>query len=127
MIDALFNQTNYVALKKMLDATALRHEAIANNIAHVEVPRYQRIDLAPSFAEELRQAVSAGGQSQVSQIKPRVEVDRTAIARTRDGNTVQLEDELLKMNQNAVAHQMEVQMLTASLLKLRLAITGRSS
>jgi flagellar basal-body rod protein FlgB len=127
MIEALFNQTNYVALKKMLDATALRHEAISSNIAHVEVPRYQRIDVAPSFESELRQALSSGGQERLSQVQPRLEVDRTAIARTRDGNTVQLENELLLLNQNAVAHQLETQLVTGSLLKLRQAITGRST
>jgi len=43
MIDGLFNQTNYVAAKKMLDATALRHEAIASNLANLETPRYKRV------------------------------------------------------------------------------------
>jgi flagellar basal-body rod protein FlgB len=127
MIDALFNQPNYLALKKMLDATALRQEAIASNIANVEVPRYQRIDLAPSFTQELKQAVSSKTAGSVEGLKPRLEVDGTAVARTRDGNTVQLENELLLMNQNAVAHQLETQLLTSSLLRLRQAITGRST
>ena len=58
MIDGLFNQTNYVAAKKMLDLTALRHEAIASNLAHVETPRYKRLDVSSSFANELQQAAS---------------------------------------------------------------------
>jgi flagellar basal-body rod protein FlgB len=53
--------------------------------------------------------------------------DPTAVANTRDGNTVQLESELLKMNQNTVAHALETQMITGQLLRLRLAITGRPS
>ena len=44
-----------------------------------------------------------------------------------DGNTVQLEDELLAMNQNTLQHTLETQLITGSLLKLRLAITGRAA
>jgi flagellar basal-body rod protein FlgB len=42
MIEALFNQTGYLAAKKTLDAVALRQEAIANNIANLETPGYKR-------------------------------------------------------------------------------------
>jgi len=33
MIEGLFNQTNYVATKKMMDATTLRQEALASNMS----------------------------------------------------------------------------------------------
>ena len=59
MIEALFNQTNYAATKKMMDATALRHEAIASNIANIETPNYKRIDIAPSFQAELQSAMGS--------------------------------------------------------------------
>src|SRR6266536_1461143 len=98
MIEGLFNQTNYVAAKKMLDVTALRHEAIASNLANLETPHYKRMDVAPAFASELRQ----------------------------DGNNVQLETELLKLNQNFLEHQLETQLVSGAMMKLRLAITGRS-
>ena len=49
MIQSLFNQSNYVVTKKLLDATVLRHQAIAGNLANVETPNYKRIDVAPSF------------------------------------------------------------------------------
>ena len=42
MIDALFNDPTYLAGKKMLDAIALRQEAIAANIANLETPGYIR-------------------------------------------------------------------------------------
>ena len=40
MIQTLFNQSNYVVTKKLLDATVLRHQAIAGNLANVETPNY---------------------------------------------------------------------------------------
>ncbi|MCX8154880.1 MAG: flagellar basal body rod protein FlgB [Verrucomicrobiae bacterium] len=125
MISALFNQPNYVAAKQMLDATMLRHEAIASNLANLETPGYQRVDVSPAFENELRQAISSKDPARIASLTPRLEVDTTAVARNRDGNTVQLEQELLKLNQNSLAHAVETQLITGTLLKLRLAITGR--
>ncbi len=127
MIDALFNQTNYVATKRMLDATALRHEAIASNIANLETPGYKRIDVASSFNEEFNRALAARDSATVSQLQPALVVDTAAVANNRDGNTVQLENELMQLNQNTLAHTVETQLISGKLLQLRLAITGRSA
>ena len=127
MIEGLFNQTNYVAAKKMLDATALRHEAIASNLANLETPRYKRVDVASSFAAELQQAVAAKDESGIADVQPQLATDPSAMPVRKDGNTVQLETELLKLNQNFLEHQLETQLVTGALLKLRLAITGRPS
>jgi flagellar basal-body rod protein FlgB len=125
MIEALFNQPNYVATKKLMDATILRHEAIASNLANSETPQYKRLDIAPSFKEELNHALNSGSPGQIAQVEPRLAVDATALPQGRDGNTVQMENELLQMSQNSLAHAVESQMLTASLVRLRLAISGK--
>lgn len=125
MISALFEQSNYVATKRLLDASVARHEAIASNLANLETPNYKRLDLDPSFVQELSRAVASGNASEISGIQPRLAVDSQAIAQTKDGNTVQLETELVRMGQNFVEHSLETQMITSSLMRLRLAITGR--
>ncbi len=127
MIDAIFSQPNYVAEKKLLDVSELRHQAIASNIANLETPNYRRIDVAPSFATELQQAIASKDASQIASLQPRLEVDPTAVAANRDGNTVQLETELANLQQNTVEHSLETQLITSSLLRLRMAITGRSA
>lgn len=127
MIEGLFNQSNYAATKKMMDATALRHEAIASNLANIETPNYKRIDIAPSFQSELTAAMGAKDVSKISSLSPSFAEDHTAVAANRDGNTVQLETELLKLNQNTISHTLETHLVTGTLLKLRLAITGRPS
>jgi flagellar basal-body rod protein FlgB len=127
MIEALFNQPNYVATKKMMDATALRHEAIASNIANVETPNYKRIDVGASFAQELKVAVASQDLQKISSLRPSLSEDSNAIAATRDGNTVQLETELMNLNQNTLAHTLETQLVTGTLMRLRMAITGRTS
>ena len=127
MIDALFSQTNYAVMKKMLDATALQQEAISSNLSSIEKPGYKRIDLDASFASQLKNAIGGKDIEQILSLKPSLTVDSTAVSNTKDGNTVQLEKEMLKMNQNSVAHAVETQLVTGQLLRLRLAITGRPS
>jgi flagellar basal-body rod protein FlgB len=127
MIEALFNAPNYAATKRMLDATALRHEAIASNLANVETPGYQRVDVAPSFSAELRSALQAGDAAKLAQAQPSLAVDSKAVAANRDGNTVRIEEELMHLSQNTFAHSLETQLITGALLKLRMAITGRGN
>jgi len=125
MIEALFNQPNYLAAKKTLDAVALRQEAINNNLANLETPGYKRVDLAPSFEQELQKATTSNDPQQISSLTPSLAVDTKAKASSKDGNTVQLEQELMKMNQNAMTHSLETQMVSNMLAKMRLAITGK--
>ncbi len=126
MIEALFNQPNYQATKKLLDVSVMRHEALASNLANLETPNYKRVDVSPAFEAELRQAVGTQDPSMIAAIHPRLEVDTGAKSSGRDGNTVQLETELMKLNQNTLEHTLETQLVSSSLLKLRYAITGRA-
>lgn len=127
MIDGLFTQTNYLAAKRLLDLTALRHEAIASNLANLETPNYKRLDVTSAFESQLRQAVASRDAAQLARLRPELAVDATAVSSRRDGNTVQLEQELMRMNQNMVEHALSTQLITGRLLRLKLAITGRSA
>lgn len=125
MIEALFSQPNYLAAKKTLDAVELRQEAINNNLANLETPGYKRVDLAPSFEAELQKAAGAGDGREISSLQPKLATDTTAKPSGKDGNTVNLEQELMRMNQNALTHQVETQMVSNMLAKMRMAITGK--
>jgi flagellar basal-body rod protein FlgB len=125
MIDALFSQPNYLAAKKMLDSTVLRHEAIASNLANVETPNYKRLDVAPSFETELQQAIASRDPQQIAATQPELAVDTEATSGRSDGNTVLLETEMMKLNQNMIEHTLETQLVSSSLQKLRTAITGQ--
>ena len=125
MIDGLFASTNYQGVKKMLDATVMRHEAIASNLANIETPHYKRIDLNPSFASNLSGAINSQSRSGVENLRPTVSVDFKALAQNEDGNTVQLEGEMLHLQDNTLAHQMQTQLITCALQKLRYAISTR--
>lgn len=127
MIDALFNQPGYLGAKRMLDATVARHDAIAANIANAETPHYKRVDLAPSFRAELQSALAGQDAGKLGSLRPELAVDSQALPVNRDGNTVNLEHELVELSQNSLQHAVETQLVSSSLLKLRLAITGKSA
>ena len=126
MIDALFGDSNYMAAKKMLDLNVLRHEAIASNIANVETPNYKRLDVSKSFESQLSQAVASRDAAQIAGLQPELTVDTQANTGRLDGNNVQLENEMLNLNQNMVEHALETQLVSYSLTKMRMAITGKS-
>ena len=126
MIDALFNNPNYMAAKKALDAVALRQDAIASNIANLETPGYRRVDVSPSFKSELARACSSGDPQQIASLHPTITADPNAVPNSRDGNTVNFEYEMMQLNQNMLAHALETQLVTNSILKLKLAITGKN-
>jgi len=126
MIDALFNQPDYLAAKKQLDAIALRQNAIASNIANLETPGYKRLDVAPAFNSQLERACAARDPQQIAALQPQLAVDASAAAVSPDGNTVNLESELLAMNKNSLANTLETQLVTTDFYRLRMAITGKS-
>jgi flagellar basal-body rod protein FlgB len=127
MIDALFNQPDYLAAKKQLDAITLRQDAIASNIANLETPGYKRLDVAPAFNSELERACAARDPEQIAALNPQLAVDPNAAAVSPDGNTVNLESELLEMNKNSLAGTLQTQLISTEFYRLRMAITGKSS
>jgi flagellar basal-body rod protein FlgB len=127
MINELFSQPNYVGSKKLLDATVMRQQAIASNLANLEKPNYKRIDLDPGFRTELQRAVASKNVDQISSLQPKLALDSKAVPNSKDGNTVKLEEELIQLSQNTLEHTLGTQLVTGNLLKLRLAITGRAS
>lgn len=125
MIEALFSDPNYVAQKRLMDATVLRHEALAANIANLETPGYKRVDLPKNFTEEFAARLRSG-QPEKSPAPVLVE-DRDATSERPDGNNVDLDKELLTMSGNSMQFETLSEFVSASLRQLRLAITGRQS
>ena len=127
LVASLFSSDNYTAVKKMMDVAALRHAAIASNIANVSTPGYKRVDLSKTFEDELRGRIERGNASDISAITPRTEVDTLAPSTRADGNNVQLDSEMLSMTTNTSNFEALTQFASGSLKQLRVAITGRTA
>lgn len=126
MIDPIFQTDNYQLARKLLDAAVLRQEAIATNVANAETPGFRRLDLAPDFATQLKSRMASGDLGRTADtIRPQLAEDLTARSVRPDGNTVEIERELIAMNRNSVEHQFLSDVVSTNLKQLRMAITGR--
>jgi flagellar basal-body rod protein FlgB len=95
------------AVSLALDAAALRHQALASNIANAATPGYQ--PLRVSFEEQLeamRASLRAGRlePSLLATIQPKLE--REALVEGSPGGTqVALDSQVAKISENAVHYQ----------------------
>ena len=126
MIEGVFNQTNYLLAKQMLDVSAVRHSALASNLANVETKGYKRVDVSADFAAQLKTAVARGDKSRITQLKPMVELDPTSTQVRPDGNNVQLDTELMEINRNALEYEFLTQYLTGTFTSMKAAINGKA-
>ncbi len=128
MIDPIFQSDNYQLARKLFDASVLRQEAIASNIANAETPGYRRLDVAADFAEQLKARSQTGelARSGTDSLRPTLVQDPRARSVRPDGNSVDIEQELLAMNRNSVEHEFLADVVTANIKQLKMAITGRS-
>ena len=127
MLDPIAPTGTYPLARTLLDVAALRHEAIATNIANVETPGFRRLDIAPDFAAQLQSRLASGKLNDApGALRPQLAADPNARSVRPDGNNVEIESELLAMNRNAVEYEFLADIVSNNLKQLRLAITGRS-
>ena len=93
-------------------------------MANVETPGFKRRDLPKTFADELRRAVDRQDFRRVA-LLPRSAEDRQAKPVRVDGNTVQLDEEMLAMNRNALNYEYLSGAVGGSIKELNLTIRGR--
>jgi flagellar basal-body rod protein FlgB len=127
MIDPIFQSDNYQLARKLLDGAVLRQEAIASNIANAETPGYRRLDVSGDFASELRARLGQpGAVGSFADIQPKLVEDLNARSVRPDGNSVEIERELLEMNRNTVEYDFLADVVSRNIKQLRMAITGRT-
>lgn len=106
-------------LAQVLDASALRHRVIAQNVANVNTPGYKRLEVA--FEADLAKALAS--PTGTAPVKPRV-VNVDGPERV-DGNTVDIDAEMNALSKNALLYQAAAQIMASRVATLRSAITGR--
>jgi flagellar basal-body rod protein FlgB len=128
MVDPVFQSDNYVLARRLLDAAVLRQEAVAANIANAETPGYRRVDVSADFTTQLKAQLAAGKlQGLGDSLGPQVTEDPHARSLRPDGNTVEIEHELLALNRNAVEHEFLAEIITQNIKQLKMAITGHTT
>jgi len=136
-VDGIFS-TTVELLGKSIDLRTKNQNLISSNIANAETPNYVPKSLA--FEQELQGAIK-GGQKGTPQItnprhiplkgaKDRIQsvtgqvIETPAKTPGKDGNAVELENEMTKMSENQIIYNASVQILSKKFSGIRSAITG---
>ena len=128
-LDGLFSTPAIQSLRLTMDDAALRQQAISSNIANVNTPGYQRIDVTSTFQNAYTDALNRLGQGETVNLDdmPEQKIATSAVqgpARP-DGNTVQIEQEMVGMAQNSARYEFAAQMLASNYHGMKYAITGQ--
>lgn len=124
-VSDLFLDRTTAVLTKVLDGTAARQRALTNNIANAETPGYRRQDV--DFATQLRELISRPGNDPqaivraVEAVAVEMSEDPTA-SRKLDGNSVNIEREMVELAQNSLQYETSAQMLMMKINGLKSAI-----
>ncbi|GGK13819.1 flagellar basal body rod protein FlgB [Caldalkalibacillus thermarum] len=127
----LFSPT-FGLVEKALDASALRHKALASNIANVDTPFYKRRDV--SFEAELQRAVRRGQTLSAYRTDPRhipfkhqtlaepqIVIDRHTTY-NHNGNNVDLDVEMAELAKNQIKYHALVDRANGHFKKLKTVI-----
>jgi flagellar basal-body rod protein FlgB len=123
----MFNTPGVQSLSLALDEASLRQQAISSNIANVNTPGFQRVDVSPAFEQAFSNALTTLGQGGTPMSMPTGTIQTAADqgpARP-DGNTVQLEQEMVGLSQNSARYEFASEMLANSFHGIKAAITGQ--
>ena len=110
-----------VMLNKLLDATTLRQEVLANNLANVDTPGFVRQDVR--FRETLAAALDSGSKSKIRQTEPEIYNDMISPSRP-DGNNVSMQLEMGEMMENEMLYQFSTKLIASKYNGIIRAITG---
>lgn len=123
------------AIEKSLDASLKRNEVIAQNIANVDTPGYNRKTV--SFEEQLSDAISQKsgfigkrtdprhipiGGSSVDDVQIKVSEDKNSLDMRLDGNNVDIENEMAQMAENNIRYEVLIQRMSGMLNRMRSVI-----
>jgi flagellar basal-body rod protein FlgB len=120
--EILFRDQLPVAIKKSLDLRSARQNLISSNIANAETPGYKASDI--QFESQLKHALNEnrirpkttdprhiGGNrsAPIESVQPEIVVDKSP--GRLDGNNVQMEAEVVKLNENHLMYSASIQAL----------------
>lgn len=122
MIEEAFSGRGTVALEKGLEALALRHRVIANNIANANTPGFRKseVSFAQVLSRYLDRSARPGGAGEP--FRPMV-FQVMGTTQRLDGNNVDIEVEMANLAENTLLYQAVARQLSSKLSYLRMAIS----
>jgi flagellar basal-body rod protein FlgB len=109
-------------LTRLMDVASLRSEVIANNVANVNTPGYQCLDV--QFECELTRALASGRPTTAQELAPTVVPGGGGTVRA-DGNDVDIDRQMGALQKNNLLFELYAQLLSVQIAQHRSAIQGR--
>ena len=134
MIGKMFRHADLV--ERSLDATALKMEIAAQNIANNDTPGYDKKRV--EFEGELLRAMNSGNEFQMkaergkhfklsetdpSKVTPRVVADTHYVMRM-DDNNVDIDKEMVDMAKNTIQYNTLIQKINKEFARIKYAVRG---
>ncbi len=119
MLDRMYS-TNKL-LGAGLQASIVKNDVIQNNIANADTPNYKRqvVNFDTQLKNELENAKYTG-QIEVSNLVPKVTTDPTSYR--LDGNSVDINTEMVELYQNSVRYDVLVSSVSNNLKRINAAL-----
>ena len=118
------NTNNVVDLLQAgIKAEGLRQKTISSNIANMETPGYQRVDVR--FGELLADALDSSSSVNLDEIEPEIYQPQNTLVKS-NGNDVDLELEIGDMVKNSLMHTAYVRLLHQKFAQMEAAIDVRA-
>lgn len=97
--------------------SATRHSLISQNIANADTPGYKAQDVA-DFADIMKAQALSGPDAQISPLQVS---DRQTLG-SPNGNTVSLEDEMMRASKSQHDHELAVSIYRSTLTMMKTAV-----
>ncbi len=141
MLEKLLNSRSQVILNKAMDASTIRHEVIANNMANVDTPGFKRSEVL--FEEQMKKVLGGNlptnnrlkctDTRHIQLDKENIDIERVQpeirkledLSYRNDGNNVDVDVETANMNKNKIYYDSVSQSMSNEIRLLRMAIIGR--
>jgi len=138
MIEAVFSSEIYQILEKSLNASAMQHQMISNNISNVDTPGFKRSEVV--FQSKLNEALGLAEKQEmplylthvnhipispkitVQNVQPEIIVNNETSLRP-DGNNVDVDSEMTKMAENTAYYSALAQITSLKLSGLQSVIS----
>lgn len=124
LFNNLFTKNDLIG--KAMHATTIRHDAILNNIANIDVPGFQRsiVEFETYLDRELSRVENHGGSINIGNIQPSVRVSHENLAHRLDGNNVDIEMEMVSLYQNSARYDVMANSIMNNYRRINAAINS---
>ena len=109
-------------LSRLMDVSNTRQDVIAQNIANVNTPGFRTLEV--NFEEALKSALGTNSNASLQDIPAEIVKGAGGLERP-DGNNVDIDLEISRMQKNAIYFKLYSQLVANELAQYRSAISGR--